>query len=95
MCIHVDSTTLTDGTYELVPESESEQREAHVNLTEIAEDQNQSSEEPKSSSAQEGKPGACPIYFKFMQLLIFLSTCAFKFVGIVWNSSCIILSTYV
>ena len=42
--------------YELVPESESEQREAQVNLTEITEDLNQSSEEPKASSAQEGKP---------------------------------------
>ena len=56
ICIHVDSTTLADGTYELVPESESEQREAQVNLTEIAEDLNQSSDEPKASSAQEGKP---------------------------------------
>ena len=75
---HIDLTTLADGTYELVPESESEQREAQVNLTEITEDLNQSSEEPKASSAQEGKPEACPTYFKFMQLLIFLSTCAFK-----------------
>ena len=53
---HIDSTTLPDGTYELVPESESEQREAQVNLTEATEDLNQSSEEPKASSAQEGKP---------------------------------------
>jgi len=68
MC-HVDSTTLADGTYELVPESESEQHEAQVNLIEVAEDLNQSSEESKASSAQEGKPGACPIYFKFMQLI--------------------------
>ena len=52
----IDSTTLADGTYELVPESESEQREAQVNLIEITEDLNQSSEEPKASSAQEGKP---------------------------------------
>ena len=51
MCIHVDSTTPADGTYELVPESESEQREAQVNLTKIAEDLNQSSEEPNGSSA--------------------------------------------
>ena len=53
MCIasHIDTTTLADGTYELVPESESEQREAQVNLTEITEDLNQSSEEPKASSA--------------------------------------------
>ena len=40
MCIQVDTTTLADGTYELVPESESEQREAQVNLTEAAEDPN-------------------------------------------------------
>ena len=52
---HIDSTTLADGTYELVPESESEQREAQANLTEAAEDPNQSSEEPKASLAQEGK----------------------------------------
>jgi hypothetical protein len=37
-------------------EPEGEQREALVNLTEIAEDPNQSSKEPKSSFAQEGKP---------------------------------------
>ena len=49
-------TTLADGTYELVPESESEQREAQVNLTKIIEDLNQSSKEPKASSAQEDKP---------------------------------------
>ena len=53
-----------------MPEFESEQREAQVNLTEIAEDLNQSSEETKASSAQEGKPRECPIYFKFMQLII-------------------------
>ena len=35
--------------YELVPESESEQREAQVNLTEAAQDPNQSSEQPKAN----------------------------------------------
>jgi hypothetical protein len=45
MCIHIESTTLTDGTYNLVLESESEQRKAQVNLTEDAEDPNQHSEE--------------------------------------------------
>ena len=44
-------TTLADGTSEWMPESESEQREAQVNLTEVVEDLNQSSEEPKASSA--------------------------------------------
>ena len=46
---HIDTTTLADGTYELVPESESEKREAQVNLTEATEDPNQISEEPKAS----------------------------------------------
>jgi hypothetical protein len=56
MCIHIESTTLTDGTYDLVPESESEQREAQINLIEVAEDLNQRSEELSTSFAQEGKP---------------------------------------
>ena len=78
MCIHVDTTTLTDGTYELVPESESEQHEAQINLTEVSEDPNQSSEEPKASFAQEGKPRSMFYLFEFMQLFIFLFFCAFK-----------------
>ena len=63
MCIQVDTTTLADGTYELVPESESEQHEAQVNLTEVAEDPNQSSEEPKAKCAEEGKPRSMTHYF--------------------------------
>ena len=50
--------------YELVPESESEQREAQANLTEATQDQNQSSEEPKASFAQEGKPRSMTYYFQ-------------------------------
>jgi len=46
-----------------MPESESEPREAQVNLIEVAEDLNQSSEEPKASSAQEGKPRSITQYF--------------------------------
>ena len=64
MCFHVDSTTLTDGTYELVPESESEQREAQVNLTKATKDPNQVSEDPKASYAQEGKPRSMTYYFQ-------------------------------
>ena len=67
---HIDSTTLADGTYELVPESDSEQREAQVNLTEAIEDLNPISEEPRFSYAQEGKPRSMSFYFKFMQLII-------------------------
>ena len=56
-------TTLADGMYELVPESESEQCEAQVSLTKITEDLNQSSEEPKANSAQEGKPRSMSYLF--------------------------------
>ena len=49
MCTHVNSTALTDGTYELVLESESQQREAQLNLTEVVEDPNQSIEAQKAS----------------------------------------------
>ena len=48
---HIDTTTLADGTYELVLESVSEQRKAQVNLTEAAEDPNQNSGELKASYA--------------------------------------------
>ena len=61
---HIDSSTLADGTYELVPESKSEQREAQVNITEATEDPNQVSEEPKASYAQEGKPRSMSYYFQ-------------------------------
>ena len=37
---HIDSTTHADGTYDLVPESESELCEAQVNLTEAIEGPN-------------------------------------------------------
>ena len=56
-------TTLADGTYELVPESESELREAQVNLTKAIEGPNQSSEEPKADYAQEGKPRSMTYLF--------------------------------
>ena len=44
-------STLTNGTYELILKSKSEQREAQTNLTQVIEDPNQSSEEPKANFA--------------------------------------------
>jgi hypothetical protein len=63
-----------------VPESKSEQREAQVNLTEVAEDLNQSLEEPKASFAQAGKPRSITPIFKLMQLLHMVL--CIKFVGV-------------
>ena len=64
--------------YELVPEFESEQREAQVNLTEAAQDPNQNLKEPKANYAQEGKPRSMTYLFAiyaiyYSYLLVHLS----------------------
>ena len=56
---HIDMTVLSDGTYELIPESEGGDHEAQVNGTVLTEDPDQSPEEPKADLAsdyREGKP---------------------------------------
>ena len=57
-CIHIKSTSPADGTSELISESEIEQQEANLYLTELNQDPDQCSEEPKATfdRAQEGKP---------------------------------------
>jgi hypothetical protein len=47
---------LPDGNYELVPESEGEPAEGEVNMVEVQQDPNQSSEDLVSDFASEGKP---------------------------------------
>ena len=52
-CIHIESTSPADGTSELIPESEIEHdHDANLYLTELNQDPDQSSEEPKASSVQ-------------------------------------------
>jgi hypothetical protein len=47
---------LPDGNYKLVPESEGEPAEGEVNVVEVQQDRNQSSEDFVSDFASEGKP---------------------------------------
>jgi hypothetical protein len=47
---------LPDGNYELVPEREGEPAEGEVNVVEVQQDPNQSSEDLASDFASEGKP---------------------------------------
>ena len=57
---HIDMTVLSDGTYELIPESEGGDHEAQVNAAVLTEDPDQSPEDPKdvlASDYREGKPG--------------------------------------
>ena len=56
---HIDMTVLSDGTYELILESEGGDHEAQVNATILTEDPDKSPEEPKANLAsnyREGKP---------------------------------------
>ena len=80
MCIasHIDTTTLADGTYELVPEAEEGPGEAQVNFADAVEKPNPTPEASETNSVQEGKPRSMSLYFKLCNLLLFQSTCAFK-----------------
>ena len=56
---HIDTTVLTEGTYELIPESEGGDPEAQVNTAVLTEAPDQCSEEPQAeivSDYREGKP---------------------------------------
>ena len=56
---HIDTIVLSDGTYELIPDSEGGDPEAQANAATLTEDPDQSSEEPKAvlaSDYREGKP---------------------------------------
>ena len=59
IALHIDTTALSDGTYELIPESEGGDHKAQGNTAVLTEDPDQSPEEPKANLASdywEGKP---------------------------------------
>ena len=59
LALHLDTTALSDGTYELIQDSEGSDLEAQVNTAVLTEALDQSSEEPRAeivSDYREGKP---------------------------------------
>ena len=71
LALHIDTTILGDGTYELIPKSEGGDQEAQVNAATLTEDPDQSPEEPKADLAsdyREGKPWTKTQYFKLCTL---------------------------
>ena len=59
LAAHIDTTILSDRTYELIPEFEEGDQEAQLNATVLTEDPDQTLEEPKANLAsdyREGKP---------------------------------------
>jgi hypothetical protein len=70
---------LPDGNYELVPEAEGEPAEGEVNVVEVQQDPNQSSEDLVSDFASEGKPRSIT-YFTFDNSCnLICDACAFTF----------------
>ena len=57
LALHIDTTILTDGTYELIPESEGGDQEAQVNSAILIEDLDQSPKEPKTDLASDYREG--------------------------------------
>ena len=59
LALHIDTSALSDGTYELIPGSDGGDPEVQVNAAELTEAPDQSSEEPRAeivSDYREGKP---------------------------------------
>ena len=59
LALHIDTTALSDETYELIPDSEGGGLEAQANTAVLTEAPDQSSEEPRAeivSHYREGKP---------------------------------------
>ena len=59
--MHIETTSLADGTYELIQEPDGDFSEAQANVVELTEAPNSDSEEPKSTDSIDtttGKPGA-------------------------------------
>jgi hypothetical protein len=54
---------LPDGNYELVPEFEGEPAEGEVNVVEVQQDPDQSSEDLTSDLASEGKPQSITYFY--------------------------------
>ena len=59
IALHIDTTALSDGTYELILKSEGGDHEAQVHAAVLTKDPDQSPEDPKAflaSDYREGKP---------------------------------------
>ena len=59
--MHIETTSLADGTYELIQETEGDISEAQINTVELSEAPNSNSEEPQptdSIDTDTDKPGA-------------------------------------
>ena len=78
--LHIDTTTLSDGTYELIPDSEGGDLEAQVNTAVLTEAPDHSSEEPRAeivSDYQKASPGH-NLYFKLLSFIVIIYLCIYS-----------------
>jgi len=68
-----DMTALSDGTYELIPESDGGDLEAQVNTAELTEAPNQSSEEPRAEIVSNLSIASCFVLAILLENLLYLS----------------------
>ena len=96
ICIHIEPTNLPDGTYELVPEAEEgpglPEKLKWISQTPLR--IRTRLQQPLTNTDLvlfSGKPRSMSyLFLNLCNLLLFLSTCAFKFTGVAWNLSCMI-----
>ena len=67
-----------------MPEAEEGPGEAQVNFADAVENPNLTPEASETNLAQEGKPRSITLIWVFN---VYLSICAFTFLGVVWNPS--------
>ena len=78
LLLYIETTSLVDGTYELIQESDGNFSEAQINIVKLVEATNFDSEEPKSTDfidATTGKPRCIILLFQIMQLIITIYLC--------------------
>ena len=93
--MHIETTSLADGTYELIQEPDEDFSEAQDNIVKLTKAPNSDSEEPKSTDSIDiikGKPRCIILLFQIMQLILII--CAFRLLELIENLRCIILGTY-
>ena len=77
IALHLDTTALSDGTYELIPESDGGDFEAQVNTAVLTEAPDQSSEEPGAEIVSPRRQAPDITYISNYYHLLLLLTCAF------------------
>ena len=78
IALHIETTSLADGTYELIQEPDGDISKAQANVVEITEDPNFNSEEPKSADfidTTTGKPRCIILLFQIIQLIVTTYLC--------------------